>query len=273
LCASLFTHLGNPAAYPHGYVAEENDACEMDVHYMMNGGPPQPTHVDMTQGYECHFGVVFYHHHFAVLEFILSSRLVIIYDGFKKSWNKQILDILKHDLSILGGKLVNYTYSKHNLRRQTSTDSALDLVHAWAKQNKELTFSNWLVMHSWDFNNIKHAYSLHNGTSLNQPLPTNESIHPGFNLFSKISHHSEVIQRDGGYVCGALACIVVESLLNIADALHHSNRQPAPITVNALPNDNAKSSLLRKGVMDKIMAWLDIMKDNDELNHESNPSS
>eukprot|EP00978_Attheya_sp_CCMP212_P034689 scaffold146683_cov35-Attheya_sp.AAC.2 len=147
--------------------------------------------------------------------------LVIIHAGLKKAWTKQVLDILKYDLSILGGELVHYTYSRCNLCEADSTDSSLDNVYQGAIQNDALTTTgNWLILHSEDFNNIKHAYDKLGESSLNKS--TNEK-HPGYNIFSKLSYSPEVIQRGGGYVCGALACIVIETLLNITDDLHYSS--------------------------------------------------
>jgi hypothetical protein len=73
----------------------------------------------------------------------------------------------------------------------------------------------------------------------------------------------QIIQKDGGYVCGALACIALENLLYISDQTHCDETWKELISVNTLHSDNNKSRLLRKGVMHG-------MKSNNEIDFQSN---
>ena len=266
---SLFTHMGDPYHNPNGYFADESDACVAEVNFINSFNPPKPPQINMTKGYTRHIGVVFGGSHFAVLDFVLNSRIIIVHDGLRHCWKRQIREIIKYDLSIFGGSLDIYTYSPPALRRPHSPKAMLDPVRKWISDNEAKTCGNWLVLHSLDFNNIKDAFNV-----MCESFPNTEAASskgdPGHLIFSKLAYRPEVIQRDGGFVCGALACIAFENLINLSDAEDCNDRRLTPLSVNSLPGDNKKSILFRKSVLDKHMLWLHEMKEKGELNVKSN---
>lgn len=264
---SLFTHAGDPYHNPHGYFAIDDDACIQESILISTGEQPKPQQIDMTQGYERHVGIVFGSSHFAVIDFVLTQRIIIVHDGLRRQWKKQIQNILKYDLSILGGECVFYTYASHALRRPPTAYAFLDSVRTWVKRNENVSCGQWLVLHADDFNKIKKASSDIKKSSMNSSIRDCDALH---STFSPLSYRPEIIQKDGGYVCGALACIALENLLYISDQTHCDETRKELISVNALPSDNDKSRLLRKGVMDQLMARLHVMKSNNEIDFRSN---
>jgi hypothetical protein len=70
--------MGDQYQHLHGYNADDDDACVVEVTQMIiGGGPPKPKQIDMAGGFKRHVGVAFASRHFAVLDFVLTSRIAI----------------------------------------------------------------------------------------------------------------------------------------------------------------------------------------------------
>jgi hypothetical protein len=87
-------------------------------------------------------------------------------------------------------------------------------------------------------------------------------------MFSNLAYQPEVIQADGGFVCGPLACQTLADLLQTEDATHctdHYHSRPIN-SIRALNVDEEKSELLRKSILESHMTWLYDINGRNELN-------
>jgi hypothetical protein len=79
---SMFIHMGSPCQNPQGYPAVEEEAYErllLDIASGDNASTPKS--IDLSKDYERHLGVVYSSNHFEVVEFIISSQIIVIYNG------------------------------------------------------------------------------------------------------------------------------------------------------------------------------------------------
>jgi hypothetical protein len=272
---SMFTHMGMPNMVSNDN-SEYDDEDIQRVLLEQTGSeiissPPTSMILDLSDGKDRHLGVVYSENHFGVVEFILHHHIIVIYDGLavgnRRHWRKEINNILQKELSILGHKVDRYTYAKRNVRHDSTASSSLHQIHTWVKQNETKIPHRWIVMYSEDFNMVKYDFS-----QLNVRTDYDSSSDTGASIFTNLAYRPEIIQRDGGFVCGALACQAINDLLTIDDEhdCHRSYMDRSVIGIENLRNDWDKSTKLRKSVMDNHMCWLDKMNKDGELEYHSN---
>eukprot|EP00978_Attheya_sp_CCMP212_P035813 scaffold158077_cov29-Attheya_sp.AAC.2 len=127
-----------------------------------------------------------------------------------------------------------------------------------------------MAMYSEDFNTVKREYR-----KLNDTKDYEASFDPGASIFANLAYWPEIIQRDGGYVCGALACQALHELLFLDDEHDHDDDDEKSymyrsiICVDNLHLDIEKSKIIRKSVMDNHMLWSHKMNKDGELNAPS----
>jgi hypothetical protein len=85
--------------------------------------------------------------------------------------------------------------------------------------------------------------------------------------FANLAYRPEIIQWDGGSVCGDLACQALNNLFIINDEHDYekSYMERPVIGIENLHNDWDKSRNLRKSVMYNHMCWLYKMNREGEL--------
>jgi hypothetical protein len=93
-------------------------------------------------------------------------------------------------------------------------------------------------------------------------------------MFTGLSYRPELIQQDGGYVCGPLACITFQDLIQIDDEcgeqLCSTNESRSIHSIQNLRGTGYEmSQALRKSVLDTHMIRLYNMYDNNELQHKT----
>jgi hypothetical protein len=274
---SMFTHMG----IPHMVSKDNSEYGDDDIQQVLlnQAGSEIPSStptnmiLDLNHGKDRHLGIVYSQSHFGVIEFILNQQIIVIYDGLdvgqRRIWRKEIKTILQQELSILGDKVDRYTYAKRNIRYESTTSYSLQQIRTWVEENKTKLPGKWMAMYSEDFNTVKREFS-----KLTDMKDYEASLDPGASIFANLAYRPEIIQRDGGYVCGALACQALHDLLllndeHAQDDVYENDEESymyrSIIRVETLRLDREKSKIIRKSVMDNHMLWLHKMNEDGEL--------
>jgi hypothetical protein len=274
---SMFAHMGLPELHPCGYAEYDDDDIELMLYDQASGSEKPsvtPKQIDMNEGYKRHIGVVYTGagSHFGVLEFLLDLRIIVIYDGLRMLWRKAIKSILNCDLPRFGDKIMRYRYLERDTRGISPSSSKLDEIRTWKRVNENLPSPNtWLVINSIDFNKVKFEYSQVSGNGTQHDVSHDREIR---NMFTGLSYRPELIQQDGGYVCGPLACITFQDLIQMDDECGeqlcstYESRSIHSIQ-NLRGTGYEMSQALRKSVLDTHMIRLYNMYDNNELQHKT----
>ena len=215
---------------------------------------------------ERYTGIVFKNNHFAVIDMLIQYKIVIVIDGLDLDWTKTIQDICDKNLPFMENnellKAHKPSIRENNLSRTTRT-----CLVDWFNKGPRPKLRPWLVYNSNAFNRVKHIL-LTSVPKMNEDKPNQGELTCIHSMFESIQYRPSVIQADGGYICGFIACYVLNQLYNIDDKqLDDSECLPVAETYEKCKTQESiiKATNFRKQIVSEYLRWLITCANQKEL--------
>ena len=217
---------------------------------------------------ERYTGIVFKNNHFAVIDMLIQYKIVIVIDGLDLDWTKTIQDICDNNLPWMKNNDLLKAHKPSIRENKLSRTTRTCLVN-WFFTGSRPKSRSWLVYNSNAFNKVKEQLST-SVPSMNENKPNQGELECINSMFENIRYRPSVIQSDGGFICGFIACYVLNQLYNIDDKkLDESESAPDPEIYEKCKSQESinKATNFRKQIVTEYLRWIITCVNKKELIH------